>query len=254
MTTPADLLSSDPTRQARPAVHPGQPVYAAVLADLSERIRRGDWLPGTRLPSIARLADDLQVGSGSVREALRSMQSMGLVTIEHGRGVFVANPQPAHGLETYFERGENGALLALAETRRILEPELAALAAERGTDAELAEIEDLAHQMERDVVQGLDFTRPDVAFHHCIAGAARNVVLYRVMVSLQELLTESRQLTSQEPGMTARAVHYHLLIAGALRTRDASQARLLMLAHMNDTMSGLLLAEARLRAAEENGS
>jgi GntR family transcriptional repressor for pyruvate dehydrogenase complex len=228
----------------------GQQVYTAVLAELSERIRRGDWLPGTRLPSIARLAGELQVGAGSVREALRSLQSMGLVTMEHGRGVFVASMSSARGLESFFERGETGAMLALAETRRILEPELAALAAERGTEAELAEIEELARQMELEAQQGQDFARPDVAFHQCIAGAARNVVLYRVTVSLHDLFLESRRLTSREPGMTARAVHYHLLIAGALRARDAGQARLLMLAHMNDMLSGLLLAEARLRAAE----
>ena len=51
--------------------------------------------------------------------------------------------------------------------------------------------------------------------------------------------------------MTARAVHYHLLIAGALRARDEGQARLLMLAHMNDMLSGLLLAQARLQSGEE---
>jgi GntR family transcriptional repressor for pyruvate dehydrogenase complex len=225
-------------------------VYTVVLADLSERIRRGDWLPGTRLPSINRLAGELKVGAGTVREALRSLQSMGLVNIEHGRGVFVANRGNATGLESFFEQGETGAILALAETRRILEPELAALAAERGTDAELAEIEDLAREMELEAQHGQDFVRPDVAFHQCIAGAARNVVLYRVMVGLHDLLIESRRITSREAGMTARAVHYHLLIAGALRARDAGQARLLMLAHMNDMLSGLLLAQARLQSGE----
>jgi GntR family transcriptional repressor for pyruvate dehydrogenase complex len=250
MTSSAKLLPPKPTGQNRPAPA-GQRVYTAVLADLSERIRRGDWLPGTRLPSINRLAGELKVGAGTVREALRSLQSNGLVTIEHGRGVFVANRGNADRLESFFEHGETGALLALAETRRILEPELAALAAERGTDAELAEIEDLAHQMEMEAQQGQDFVRPDVAFHQCIAGAARNVVLYRVMVSLSDLLTESRLLTSREQGMTARAVHYHLLIASALRARDAGQARLLMLAHMNDMLSGLLVAVARLQPAEE---
>ncbi|MEP7358304.1 MAG: FCD domain-containing protein [Anaerolineales bacterium] len=251
MAIHADLRPAAPVPSARPGP-PGQRVYTAVLAELSERIRRGDWLPGARLPSIARLAAELRVGAGSVREALRSLESMGLVTIEHGRGVFVANNRQARGLESLFEHGETGAMLALAETRRILEPELSALAAERGTEAELAEIDELAHQMELEARQGLDFVKPDVAFHHCIAGAARNVVLYRVMIGLHDLFLESRLLVSQEPGMTARAVHYHLLIASALLARDAGQGRLLMLAHMNDMLSGLLLAEARLRAAEDN--
>ena len=226
MTSSAKLLPPSPAGQERSAPA-GQRVYTVVLADLSERIRRGDWLPGTRLPSINRLARELKVGAGTVREALRSLQSMGLVTIEHGRGVFVANRGNATGLESFFEQGETGAILALAE------------------------IEDLAREMELEAQHGQDFVRPDVAFHQCIAGAARNVVLYRVMVGLHDLLIESRRITSREAGMTARAVHYHLLIAGALRARDAGQARLLMLAHMNDMLSGLLLAQARLQSGEE---
>ena len=184
-----------------------------------------------------------------MREALRSLQSMGLVTIEHGRGVFAAGARGPSGLDRHFEHGGAGLMLALAETRRILEPELAALAAERGADSELAEIEKLARDMEGQAEQGLDFVRPDVEFHQHIARAARNAVLYQLMDGLADLFLQSRWLTALEPGMTARAVRYHLLIADALLARNAPQARLVMLAHMNDALSGVLVAEARARSA-----
>ncbi len=218
------------------------PVFQVVFEALKQRIQTGEWLPGERLPSIARLAKELDVSTTSVREALRSIESIGLVKIEHGRGVFVTGAR-ARDLAGYFQNVSTGLLVALAETRRILEPELAALAAERGAVEELAQIEWLAQQMDEEARQGVDFVEPDVLFHRCIAQAARNPILARMMESVNDLLLESRKLTSLEPGMTARAVRYHLLIADALRSRNAPQARLLMLAHMNDVLSSLLAAE-----------
>jgi GntR family transcriptional regulator, transcriptional repressor for pyruvate dehydrogenase complex len=218
------------------------PVFQVVFEALKQRIQSGEWLPGERLPSIARLAKELNVSTTSVREALRSIESIGLVKLEHGRGVFVTGAR-ARDLAGHFQNVSTGLLVALAETRRILEPELAALAAERGAVEELAQIEWLAQQMDEEARQGVDFVEPDVQFHRCIAQAARNPILARMMESVNDLLLESRKLTSQEPGMTARAVRYHLLIADALRSRNAPQARLLMLAHMNDVLSSLLAAE-----------
>lgn len=218
----------------------GRRVYRQVYADLHQRVRRGDWLPGERLPSINQLARNFDVGTSSVREALRSLQSIGLVRIEHGRGVFVADAPPAPDLSEHFHDVNIGLIFALAETRRIVEPELAALAAERGTDEELAAIEQLAREMERTVLAQRDFVDPDVLFHRKIAEAARNPILFRMMESVNDLFLESRKLTSLEPGMTARAVRYHLLIADALCARDIVQTRLLMQAHMNDMVNSVL--------------
>lgn len=238
------ILLASALRRDEGAPH-GNLVFRVVFEDLKQRIRRGEWLPGTRLPSITRLAKDREVSTGSVREALRSLQSIGLVKIEHGRGVFVTGLRASTELAGYFHNVSTGLMVALAETRRILEPELAALSAERATDEELAEFVWLAKQMEQEAQQGTDFVEPDVQFHGRIAQSARNPILYRMMESVNDLFLESRRITSLEPGMTARAVRYHLLIADALRDRNAPQARLLMLAHMNDGLTSLLAAEAR---------
>ncbi len=222
----------------------GLPVYTAVFEDLQQRIRHGDWLPGARLPSITRLAQDLKVGTGSVREALQSLQSIGLVRIEHGRGVFVASTRPATDLSSHFEAVGADQFMALAETRRILEPELTALAAERGTDDELAEIENLAWQMETQAQQGGDFAELDVLFHRHIARAARNPILYRTIESVTDLFLESRRKRRLQPRRSVSTAHYHLLIAQALRSRSAPQARLLMQAHMSDMLNDVLESEA----------
>jgi DNA-binding FadR family transcriptional regulator len=99
--------------------------------------------------------------------------------------------------------------------------------------------------MDQHVVAGLDFGESDTAFHHAIAHAAHNPVLSQMMLSMHDLFLLSRQFTSKEAGMTDRAVRYHRLIADAIQTRNASQARLLMLAHMNDAFGSVLAIEAK---------
>jgi GntR family transcriptional regulator, transcriptional repressor for pyruvate dehydrogenase complex len=190
----------------------GHRVYHNVFEELQLRIRQGDWLPGERMPSIAQLAKEMHVSAGSIREALRSLESIGLVKIEHGSGVYVTGARPATELSSHFEKVD-GLLLTLAETRLILEPELASLAAERATDDELIKIEQLARQMEEEEKQGHDFAELDVLFHRQIAHAARNPILYQTMEGISDLFLESRRSILLDPNALLRALRYHLLIA-----------------------------------------
>lgn len=236
--------------------HPNtQQVYVAVVAAIRKRIADGAWRPGQRLPSITHLAQELGVSTGSVREAARVLASQGVLRIEHGRSIFVTDtPAVPANLYQYFQRVDTGSLLELFEARRLLEPELAALAAERGTEAELQGIYDLALAMEDAASAGEDFVEPDIQFHQRIAAAARNAVLAGVMAGLNEHVLEGRKLTVMLPGMTARAVRYHLLIGEAIRSRNPLQARLLMLAHMNDAIDTLLDAQPAIAESQVGGT
>jgi GntR family transcriptional regulator, transcriptional repressor for pyruvate dehydrogenase complex len=232
------------------AVVRGNRVYHNIFEELQQRIRQGDWLPGDRIPSITQLAKELQVGAGTIREALRSLQSMGMIKIEHGSGVYVTGARPSTGLSSHFQNVGDGLVLALAETRRILEPELASLAAERGTDEELMEIERLVSKMEEEEKHGNDFAELDVLFHRQIAKAARNPILYQTMESVSDLFLESRRAILLDPNAVLRALRYHALIAEALRLRNAPQARLLMQGHMNSMLDEVLASQARKEAKQ----
>ena len=228
----------------------GNRVYHNIFEELQQRIRQGDWLPGDRLPSITQLAKELQVGTGTIREALRSLQSIGMIKIEHGSGVYVTGARPSTELSSHFQNVGDGLLLALAETRRILEPELASLAAERGTDEELTEIEGLVRQMEEEDKNGNDFAELDVLFHRQIAHAARNPILYQTMEGVSDLFLESRRAILLDPKALLRALRYHALIAEALKLRNAPQARLLMQGHMNSMLDEIRASEARKEAKQ----
>ncbi|GAB4431819.1 MAG: FadR/GntR family transcriptional regulator [Chloroflexi bacterium OHK40] len=230
---------------------PGARVFQTLSDDLMQRIRAGEWLPGERLPSISQLALRMGASAGSVREALRSLESAGMVRIEHGRGVFVSGERASPQLATHFDDAGRGIFVALAEARRLLEPELAALAAERGSEAELQEIGALAQQMERESRSGSTFVESDLRFHRLIAQAAHNPILEGMMASVGDLLLQSRRRVAMEPSLTNRTVRYHLLIAEAIGNRSAAQARLIMLAHMNDMVESVLAIESRSQESGE---
>ena len=78
-----------------------------------------------------------------------------------------------------------------------------------------------ADQLEEQAAHGIDFAEPDVQFHRQIAQAGYNPILYSMMESVNDLFMESRRITSMEPGMTARAIRDHVLIAEALSDRNA---------------------------------
>lgn len=237
--------SLKPTLKSKKGKAKRKRVYHDIFEELQQRIRNGDWLPGERIPSITQLAQEFRVGAGSIREALRSLQSIGLVKIEHGSGVYVLGTRPSTELSSHFLNVGDGLILALAEARRIMEPELASLAAERATDEELAEIEKIVKQMEEDSQHGRDFADLDVLFHRLIAQAARNQILYQTMEGVSDLFLESRRAILLDPDALLRALRYHALIAEALRLRNPPQARLLMQGHMNSMFDEVLNSEAR---------
>jgi len=223
-------------------------VHQSLFEEFQNRIRQGTWLPGDRIPSITQLAEELGVSTGSVREALRSLQTINMVRIEHGSGCYVTGTRPMVDLTTHFQEMGDEALLALAETRRLLEPELAYLAAERGTDEELAEIEGLARQMIDDFQRGNDFSETDVLFHQKIARAARNPILQQVLADLRDLHLELRKAVILNMTTASRALRLHVLIAEAIRSRDAEHAKVLMQGEMNAMVDDLLASRALRRS------
>jgi DNA-binding FadR family transcriptional regulator len=219
-----------------------QRIHSNILETLKLRIQQGEWLPGVRMPTIMQFSQELGVGSGTVREVLRSLESLGVVTIKHGSGVYVSSEMKQDPSLQFSSMGK-GIILALCETRRIIEPELAFLAAQRGNADEQAELTHLAEKMAEQARKGEDFLSPDLQFHRQIAYMSHNPVMARMMDSIADLLVESRKYTIR-PTMTMRAVRYHLMIAEAIAEHNCEQARLLMLAHVNDATNVLLKTDS----------
>ena len=203
-----------------------------LVALISERRLR----PGDRLPPERELAATMGVSRASLREALRALSLIGVTEMRQGAGNYVAALDPGTLMRPL------GLVLALSdagfdelfEARKLVEPRLAWLAAERATDAEIARLAECAEASAAGVGNDDAFMRADLELHGIIAAAARNAILARVVGSLAGLGVASRMATTHLAGMQEQVVHDHRRIAEAIAARDAEAAGAAMLAHLED--------------------
>ncbi|WP_164821633.1 FadR/GntR family transcriptional regulator [Paenibacillus koleovorans] len=220
-----------------------------VVTELTQRIEQEVWKGGEKLPSLNALALEFAVSVATLREALRILENQGYILIEHGRGIFVRS-QNYWRKESPLELDPipMGDLVSLLEFREILEPEMARLAAERGTPGQIKGIKEAAAQMVEDLAGGVDYFRSDIAFHDHIAQASSNEVMSKVMKGISDMLSESRSQTKRIQGSPEKAAHFHMLIALAIEQRNGKLAKEMMYLHLQDVREDVL----RLKESDQS--
>jgi GntR family transcriptional regulator, transcriptional repressor for pyruvate dehydrogenase complex len=209
------------------------PAYERVVDHLRDRIAAGELRPGTRLPPAEDLAAELGMRPSSARDGLRVLAALGLVSVEQGRGTFVAaRDATADPLDV----GEvsTDLLLHLTEARAVLEPEVAALAAQRADAAAIAGIRRWAERMSQDFRAGRDWVPADLAFHDALYDAAGNPVMAQMLRRTADALVDGRRRMAKDRELSLRACHFHELIASAIAEHKPLLARALMHEHMQD--------------------
>lgn len=210
-----------------------------VIGQIRDAIVRGDYKPGDKLPSEPKLVELFQVSRTSVREAIKVLAGQGFIEVKRGLGAFVlkANPQTPEHLQRIIEE-EKTSLLELFQIRKVLECEAAALAAEKATPLQLADMRQLIAEADRISKQ----LQPDKSrlneinslFHCVLLKAAGNRTLERVMQSLISSLSEAREITIQLPGRYSGSVEGHRRILAAVVQGNAAEAREEMKFHLQE--------------------
>lgn len=205
-----------------------------IVANLLSLIRERELRPGDKLPPERELAAMMQVSRPSLREALRALAIMNIIEIRQGDGTYVTSLEPELLMEhlDFVFALTDATFLQLFEARRILEPGIVAMAAERITDEEIASLEACISRSIELVDDHAAFAEADLEMHELIAKAARNTILERFMASLTQLGKVSRRRTVALPGVTRQSVQDHIAIAAALKQRDPAAARAAMLQHL----------------------
>jgi GntR family transcriptional repressor for pyruvate dehydrogenase complex len=222
-------------QHSTPAARRRSLIYETVIEQIKGELLSGRVQPGDRLPTVSAMAARMAVSPASVREAYRVLASMGLLEVTQGRGTFVtALPSDGASILQHFQLAERQSLAHLFESRLVLEPQIAALAAERASPAEIEALLSTARDQDRLQREGRDFLEPDIRFHELLLTAAHNPVMGRMVSAVNELLLESRRRTLRIPGASVKAASYHTLVALAVRDRNAGQARALMEQHVRD--------------------
>jgi DNA-binding FadR family transcriptional regulator len=210
-----------------------------VREQLTAAIERGDFPPGSALPSERALCEMFGVSRVSAREALAGLEAMKLIEIQHGRGAFVPaniNDQYAGPFARYL-RLHRMELIELLNVRGALDALAADQVAQRGPDADIDAIEDAAEAFARaaeaeprDVAE---LARLDIAFHLAIANASGGTLLPNLLTELNDLLKESRSATLARHGQLTMSVRQHRAIVEALRKQDRAGARRAVDGHMS---------------------
>jgi GntR family transcriptional regulator, transcriptional repressor for pyruvate dehydrogenase complex len=223
----------------------GRETLADRLAQrLSAQIEGGSLGPGDRLPTEVQLAATHGVSRSVVREAVHRIKSRGLLVSRQGSGVFVALPAKNRPLEFDPKVLESvGAVVHVVEVRRVLEGEIAALASQRATRAQIAGLRRALAAIDAASAHGNDGVAEDLAFHRAIGEATGNPQFGRLLGFLEQYLREAMRITRGNESRHAdfmEAVRVeHRAIVDAIDARDARAARRAATRH-------LLLSQRRL--------
>lgn len=201
-----------------------------LAARLAAQIESGALGPGDRLPTEQQLASAHGVSRTVVREAMHQLKSRSLVVARQGSGVFVA-PTPAHQPLAFDPSVLDSveAVVHVIEVRRVLEGEIAALAAERATRAQIAHLRRSLKAIDTAVAQGRDGVAEDLAFHRAIGECAGNPQFRALLSFLEQYLREGMRITrgneARRHDFMQAVQHEHRAVVEAIAARDPAAAR-----------------------------
>ena len=222
--------------------------YTVVVERICGQIRAGALLPGDRLPPERQLARELAVSRTSVRQGLQALAERGVVESRQGDGTYVADELtasfPGDAILDVLNR-ERGVLGDILEFRRLLEPQIAALAARRIDAAGIDRLKVVVCDQQRALLAGREDSGLDAEFHRLLAECAGNRVLVRVMAAVRATVDETRAAGLRTSGRRSASMEGHLRLLDALEAGDANAARAAMERHINEIGTHLLGAGDR---------
>ncbi|HXD28821.1 MAG TPA: FadR/GntR family transcriptional regulator [Arthrobacter sp.] len=178
---------------------------------------------GDRLPAERDLAEQLGVSRATLAQALVALEVLGVIDVQHGTGaVLVYRPSMATLLRKL--REHQNRLPDIVEARSTLEVKLAALAAERRTEEDLAAIDAALVEMAAEVEAGDRGVHGDELFHQAITAAAHSAVLAQMMSFISEMILETRIESLGQPGRPEVSLAAHRRIAEAIRSGEPESA------------------------------
>jgi len=213
-----------------------------IKAVLKQAILDGHFKPGDKLPPEAEIAQQYQVSKVSAREALREMEAEGLILKKRGvfGGSFVAEPGAEKMVNVVINSYQFGGVTArdLSEFRKILEPGLAKLAAEKRTDEDLAAMEECIREIRLSIDKGCPDQTKAIRFHRLIADACHNPFISSLMEALVEVF---QKVLGKVPDLeTAKVdIEYNQLFFEHIKNRDGEKAEAVMVHHF-DTLEELI--------------
>ena len=220
-------------------------ISGLIVQQIKKVILDGTMKAGDKLPPERELTERFQASRISVREALKSLETSGLLTIKPGSGVFVAevNSKPLSESLSSILRIKKASMNDLTEARILVEPSIARLASERITGEELQALEKNIEETITVLKSHSPAPLKNIKFHCIIADATRNPVIIMTMNPifdvLKEMNLEMRGNIQKRIEISSHAVTYHKKILKALHEKDSKKVYELMLKDISQVQEGL---------------
>jgi GntR family transcriptional repressor for pyruvate dehydrogenase complex len=215
------------------------PVTQTIARRLQEMIRSGELAAGQKLPSQRVLSERLSVSRPTLREALLTLETLGLVQTLPARGTFVMDPADARPTPTAWRYDDAYDLHDTFQSRLLIEGELCRLAAAAITPQALIQLETACASFEQSWKAGdlVAHVEADLDFHRGIAATCPNRMLASLYQTVQQLLTETQRqpIPNTAGDRMAQSIAEHHAILTALRNADGTAAERAMRAHIRNT-------------------
>ena len=228
-------------------------VYEEIVEQLKDYFSKGELKPGDRLPSERDLAVQFDVSRVSVRQALTILETQGLLVRKVGGGTYKVS-------EEDFEVSQLVNLLTTKkeeineplEVRRLIEPKMAQMAAERATQEDIAEMEDCLLRQEARMEAGELIISEDSEFHYAIAKATKNGIIVKLVEAIHDMLWQTRENSIKAEQGNKRSLEGHYPILDAIKKGDSYAAYDAMQKHLEE-VEGLILSyvEKKTKADSE---
>jgi GntR family transcriptional regulator, transcriptional repressor for pyruvate dehydrogenase complex len=210
-------------------------LYEQIVRQIEDSVLKGTLKPGDQLPAERELAQQLGVSRTAVREAVKALREKGLVEAYSGRGTFITDGTSNAARQSFdlmVKLGQQESSAHLVDLRLLLEPGIAALAAERIEQEHLAAVRDAVAVMERSLKDPAAYVEADLGFHLALAKAVGNPLILSLIDSIVGLLREQRIKVFNAEGGPQRGQLFHKRILEALEQRNPAMARAAMSEHL----------------------
>lgn len=209
-------------------------MYELVAERLVQDISSRRLVPGDVLPTERQLAESLEVGRSSIREALRMLESRGLIeAVGHGAFTVADYGNPLNASIALLVEMRDGDLRELFEVRKMIEVETAALAAERRSDDDLARMRGAIEAMDAGLASADRYITGDLEFHQAVVAATGNRIARDVMHAIRGVMRRGLMSLYQIPGSPERSMQQHRQIFEAVLAQDPNEARRLTREHLS---------------------
>lgn len=229
-----------------------RPLYDQIVEHFEQQVMGNLLRPGDRLPPERDLSERFHVSRTVVREAIKALHEKGLVGIRPGSGTYIVpvEGQAVLNSMTLYVKTQRVALHNLIEARHLLEPEIAALAAQRAEAEDLEKMHQLLEEMDQHLDSAEEFVNADVGFHLALAEATHNPVLPIFIQSISGGLREMQLEIFRVESGPASGQKAHQRLYRLIERREASAARREMRRHIEEVH---YLGDAVANSKEQKG-